>query len=69
MIDGEYRSTSTTFPLFTVYITELGPEGNCNFMSALAQLDYINGTKTYEDMVVGGLNIVMKLQSTANFPT
>ena len=43
---------------------DMGPEGNSNFMSAAALFDFINGTSAYRDMVVEGLNTVVRLNVT-----
>lgn len=43
----------------------MGPEGNSNFMSAIALLDLINGTTTYEEMVVQGVNTIVNQKITA----
>lgn len=57
----------TRLLIFILFHADLGPEGNSNFMSAIALLDHTNGTKTYKSMVVGGLNTVMRLNTTTNF--
>ena len=68
MIDGEYCGVFLADLLFIIP-QAMGPEGNSNFMSAIALLDHINGIRTYQDMVVNGLTTIMRLNSTANFQT
>ena len=68
MIDGKCRGSSNA-RLLSIISPVLGPEGNTNFMSAIALLDLINGTRTYQNMVVDGLTTIMRLNSTANFQT
>ena len=46
------------------WMLDMGPEGNSNFMSAAALFDFINGTSAYRDMVVEGLNTVVRLNVT-----
>lgn len=62
MVDGTlpmYYSISTHFS------AALGPEGNSNFMSAIALLDLISNTTTYQSMVVEGVNTIVGLNIAA----